>query len=112
IPYGDAAALTRATADSLDDERVFSGVWRPWDAYEKGELGDRVRDTHDLLRKSHHMPSRRPTSEYTNQYITDPKNHSSARFIFFDQSLVNQCCSLSFQYTWSASRIVGLALNS
>jgi len=53
IPRGDAAALTGATADGFDDERVFSGVWRPWDAYEKGELGDRVRDTHDLLRKSH-----------------------------------------------------------
>jgi hypothetical protein len=36
------------------------------------------------------MPSRRPTSEYSNQYITDPKKHSSARFILFDQSLVNQ----------------------
>src|ERR671923_986912 len=53
IAHGDAAVLTRATADGFDDERVFSGVWRPWDAYEKGELGDQVRDTHDLLRKSH-----------------------------------------------------------
>src|SRR5262249_39059389 len=53
ISHGDATALTRATADGFDDERVFSRVWRPWDAYEKGELGNRVRDTHDLLRKSH-----------------------------------------------------------
>src|SRR5262249_60229709 len=53
IPRGDTAALSRATGDGFDDERVFSGVWRPWDTYEKGELGDRVRDTHDLLRNSH-----------------------------------------------------------
>ena len=53
IPDGEATALTRATADGFDDERVFSRVWRPRDAYEKGKLGDRVRDTHDLLRKSH-----------------------------------------------------------
>jgi hypothetical protein len=53
IPHGDSATLTGATVDGFDDERVFSGVWRPWDAYEKGELGDRVRDMHDLLRKSH-----------------------------------------------------------
>jgi len=32
IAHGDAAALTRATADGFDGERVFSGVWRPWDA--------------------------------------------------------------------------------
>jgi hypothetical protein len=57
IPHGDTAALTRATADGFDDERVFSGVWRPWDTYEKGELGDRVRDTHDLLRNSHLIAS-------------------------------------------------------
>ena len=53
IPHGDAAALTRSTAHRFDDERVFSGVWRPWDTYEKGELGDLVRETHDLLRNSH-----------------------------------------------------------
>jgi hypothetical protein len=51
--HDDAAALTRATADGFDDERVFSGVWRPGDAYEKGKLGEGVRDTHDLLWKSH-----------------------------------------------------------
>jgi hypothetical protein len=55
IPDGDAAALTRATVDGFDDERVFSGAWRPWDAYEKRKLGDRVGDTDDLLRKSHQM---------------------------------------------------------
>src|SRR5215475_12385699 len=53
ISHGDATALTRATADGFDDERVFSRVWRPWDAHEKSKLGNRVRDTHDLLRKSH-----------------------------------------------------------
>jgi len=53
ISHGDTTALTRATADGFDDERVFSRVWRPWDAYEKGKLGNRVRDTHDPLRKSH-----------------------------------------------------------
>ena len=53
ISHGDTTALTRATADGFDDERVFSGVWRPWDAYEKGKFCNRVRDTHDLLRNSH-----------------------------------------------------------
>src|SRR5262245_18831651 len=53
IPHRDTAALTRATADGFDNERVFSRVWRAWDAHEKGKLGNRVRDTHDLLRKSH-----------------------------------------------------------
>jgi len=55
IPRGDAAALSRAPADGFDNQGVFSRVWRPWDAYENGELGDRVRDTHDRLRKSHHI---------------------------------------------------------
>jgi hypothetical protein len=59
ITHGDATALTGATPDGFDDERVFSGVRRPWDAYEKGKLRDRVRDTHDLLRESHLIaPSR------------------------------------------------------
>jgi hypothetical protein len=53
IADGDAAALTGATADGFDDERVFPRVWRPWDAYEKSKLGNRIRDTHDLLRNSH-----------------------------------------------------------
>jgi hypothetical protein len=90
IPHGDAAALTGATADGFDDERVFSGVWRPWDAYEKGELGDRVRDTHDLVRKSHLIAPSSLTSEYTDQYITDSKNPSCTSFTLFDQRVVNQ----------------------
>jgi len=53
IPHGDPVALTGATADGFDDKRVFPGVRRSWDAYEQGNLGDRVRDTHDRLRNSH-----------------------------------------------------------
>jgi hypothetical protein len=53
IPHWDAAPLTRATANGFDDEGVFPGVWRPWDADEQGEIRDRVRDPHELLRKSH-----------------------------------------------------------
>src|SRR5262245_25954082 len=40
IPHGDTVALTRATVDGFDDERVFSGVWRPWDTDRKGEVSD------------------------------------------------------------------------
>src|SRR5215467_2143104 len=58
IAHGDTETLTRATADGFDDERVFSRVWRPWDAYNKGKPGDRVRNTHDVLRKSHLSPPR------------------------------------------------------
>jgi hypothetical protein len=53
IPHGDATSLTGATADGFDDKSVFPGVWRPWDACDQGEIGDRVRDTYNLLRKSH-----------------------------------------------------------
>jgi hypothetical protein len=41
------------------------------------------------------------TSEYTDQYITDSKNHSSARFIFLINELSINFRSRSLQYTWS-----------
>ncbi len=42
------------------------------------------------------------TIEYTDQYITDGKNHSCATFIFLDQQLVNQFPFTGLQYAWSA----------
>ena len=45
-------------------------VWRPWDAYEKGKFGDRVHDTHDPLRKSHHMLLTSPNYVYLVPYST------------------------------------------
>jgi hypothetical protein len=56
IADGDAAPLPRSTTDGLDDESVSSGVRRPRDAGEKGQISDRVRETGDRLRyflKSH-----------------------------------------------------------
>jgi hypothetical protein len=58
IPHWDAAPLIRSTTDCLDDERASSGVRRPRDAREKGQVSDRVRETDDRfrkLRKSHLM---------------------------------------------------------
>jgi hypothetical protein len=64
ISHRDAAPLTRSTTDGLDDERVPSGVRRPRDASEKGQVSNRVRETGDRLgklRKSHLGLSSCPT---------------------------------------------------
>ncbi len=45
------------------------------------------------------------TSEYTDQYITDSKNHSSARFILLINELSINFRSHSLQYTWSVLQI-------
>jgi len=41
------------------------------------------------------------TNEYTDQYITDSKNHGFARFIFLIDELSINFRSSSLQYTWS-----------
>ena len=43
----------------------------------------------------------RLTTEYTDQYITEPKNHSSARFTFLINKLSINFRLRSSQYTWS-----------
>jgi len=52
----DAAPLTRSITDCFNDERISAGVRRPRDTREKGNVSDGVRDTNDLLRKSHLIP--------------------------------------------------------
>lgn len=56
IPDRDAAPLTRPIADCFNDERISAGVRRPRDTRKKGNVGDGVRDTNNLLRKSHLIP--------------------------------------------------------
>ena len=41
------------------------------------------------------------TTEYTDQYITEPKNHSSARFTFLINKLSINFRLRPSQYTWS-----------
>jgi hypothetical protein len=73
IPHGDAAALTGATADGFDDERVFSGVWRPRDTNQKHEVSDLIRDTNDPFRKAHLIaPSSLTLAAQPRRPFTDP----------------------------------------
>jgi len=53
IPHGDTAPFARPMADCFNDKRVSSGIWRPRDTNQKGEVSDLIRDTNDPIRKAH-----------------------------------------------------------
>ena len=53
IPHRDAAPFARSMADCFNDKRVSSGIWRPRDTNQKGEVSDLIRDTNDPIRKAH-----------------------------------------------------------
>lgn len=49
-------------ADCFNDKRVSSGVWRPRDTNQEGEVSDLIRDTNDPFRKAHLIAPRRLTN--------------------------------------------------
>jgi len=71
IPHGETAPFARPMANCFNDKRVSSGIWRPRDTNQKGELSDLIRDTNDPFRKAHLIAPSRLTSVCENSiYLT------------------------------------------
>jgi hypothetical protein len=71
IPHGETAPFARPMANCFNDKRVSSGIWRPRDTNQKGELSDLIRDTNDPFRKAHLIVPGRLTSVCENSiYLT------------------------------------------